>query len=103
VGVHGISGPFPRLSPRRGRAPWTVTVDGDGSAALVVRVWLEDGAGSFRGRLTSIDTSPAAAGAGVATVATVALVSSPRDAVEAVRAWLAAFLGDAANPIDGDE
>ncbi|WP_245887752.1 hypothetical protein [Geodermatophilus tzadiensis] len=77
-----------------------MTVDGNGSAALVVRVWLEDGADSFRGRLTSIDTSPAAAGAGAATVA---LVSSPRDAVEAVRVWLAGFLGDAASTIDGDE
>jgi len=74
-------------------------VDGDRSGALVVRVWLEDGADSFRGRLTSIDTSPAAAGAGAATVA---LVSSPRDAVEAVRTWLEEFLGDAADPVDGD-
>ena len=74
-------------------------MDGDRSAALVVRAWLEDGADSFRSRLTSIDTSPGATGTGEAAVA---LVSSPRAAAEAVRVWLEAFLEDAADPVDGD-
>jgi hypothetical protein len=76
-----------------------VTVDGDRSAVLIVRVWLEDGTESFRGRLTSMDT---AAGQRAAEEATVAVASSSRDVVDAVRAWLDDFLGDAANPIDTD-
>ncbi|SDD48423.1 hypothetical protein SAMN05660690_4328 [Geodermatophilus telluris] len=83
-------------------------MDGDRSAALVVRVWLEDGAGTFRGRLTGVDTSPGARGTGETTVA---LVSSPRETVEAVRRWLEAFLDDVPDgvaggvpdPIDGGE
>ncbi|SFN88252.1 hypothetical protein SAMN05660359_00413 [Geodermatophilus obscurus] len=75
-------------------------MDGDRSAVLLVRVWLEDGARSFRGRLTTLDTSAGRAGVDAATVA---LASSPRDVVEAVRAWLTEFLGDAPNPIDSDE
>jgi hypothetical protein len=77
-----------------------VTVDGDRSAALLVRVWLEDGVESFRGRLTSMDTSPGPGGAGEATVA---LTASPRDVLDAVRAWLEDFLRDATNSIDSDE
>lgn len=84
----------------QGRPRWTVTLDGDRSAALLVRVWLEDGPRSFRGRLTSIDTSPGRPGADEATVA---LAASPREVVDAVRAWLDEFLGDASNSIDSGE
>ena len=89
-----------RWGGRQGRPRWTVTLDGDRSAALLVRVWLEDGAESFRGRLTSLDTSPGQPGTEEATVA---LTASPRAVVEAVRAWLDDFLRDASNSIDSDE
>src|SRR5215203_2662334 len=39
---------------------WTVTLDEDRSASLLVRVWLEGGTDEFRARLTSADTSPGA-------------------------------------------
>lgn len=84
----------------QGRARWPVTPAGDRSAALLVRVWLEDGAPVFRGRLTTMETSPG--GPGAAEVA-VALTSSPHDLVDAVRAWLDRFLDDATNSVDGDE
>ncbi len=61
------------------------------SAALLLRVWLEDGAETFRGRLTMIDTAPGPRGGEAASVA---VVSSPSDAAEAVRAWLAEFLDE---------
>jgi hypothetical protein len=89
-----------RWGEPQGRSRWAVTVDGDRSAVLLVRVWLEDGADSFRGRLTSMDTAP---GQLAAEEGTVAVASSPRDVVDAVRAWLDDFLRDAANPIDSDE
>jgi hypothetical protein len=76
-----------------------VTVDGDRSAALLVRIWLEDGAQSFRGRLTTLGTSPGRRGTEEATVA---LAASPDDVLDAVRAWLDAFLRDARNSIDSD-
>ena len=74
--------------------------DGDRSAVLLVRVWLEDGVESFRARLTSMDTTT---GRGAAQEGTAAVASSPGDVVEAVRAWLDEFLRDAPNPIDSDE
>lgn len=70
------------------------------SAALLLRVWLEDGAETFRGRLTSIDTAPGRQGSEEANVA---VVSSPGDAAEAVRAWLAEFLDGAPESIDSHE
>ena len=82
----------------QGRPGWAVTSDGGRSAALLVRVWLEGGAQSFRGRLTSMDTSPDSAGEHLATVG---LAAWPRDVVEAVRAWLDEFLGDDPTSIDG--
>ncbi len=82
---------------RRSRRAGTST--GDRSAALLVRVWLEDGAPVFRGRLTAMETSPG--GRGVEEVA-VALAASPRDVVDAVRVWLDRFTGDARDPVDGD-
>lgn len=89
-----------RRDRRRGRPRRAVIVDGDRSAALLVRVWLEDGAEAFRGRITNMDTSPYP---GNARETTIALAASPGDVVDAVRAWLEDFLGDAANSIDGDE
>jgi len=77
-----------------------VTVDRDRSAALLLRVWLEDGARNFRGRLTTLDTSPGRRGAEEATVA---VVSSPDDAADAVRAWLDEFLDEAPESIDSEE
>lgn len=65
------------------------TVDGDRSAALLVRVWFEDGALTLRGRLTSRDTWPAGTGPPETTVA---MAATPEDVVDAVRAWLDAVL-----------
>ena len=62
-------------------------------------MWLEDGSQVFRGRLTTMETSPG--GRGAEEVA-VALVSSPHDVVDAVRVWLDRFTGDARDPVDGD-
>jgi hypothetical protein len=68
-----------------------VTVDEDRSATLVVRVWLEGGTDGgehvFRGRLTSVDTSPGAGGDEL----TVGLASTPDEVVAAVRSWLDGF------------
>jgi len=75
-------------------------VDGDRSAVLLLRVWLADGARTFRGRLTTIDTSVVRSGGGETSVA---VVSSPRDAAEVVRRWLDGFLEEATDAIDDDE
>ncbi len=58
----------------------------DRSAALLVRVWLEDGPESFRARVTAVGREAAADDA------TVAVASSPGDVVSAVRAWLEEFV-----------
>jgi hypothetical protein len=76
---------------------WMETLDGDRSAALVIRVWLERGTDQFRGRLTAVDTSPTSEGDdGV----TVAVSSSPREASDAVSQWLHDFVRDAPKRID---
>ena len=72
-------------------------MDGDPSAALLVRVWFEAGTQSFRCRITSLDTTP---GRRDAEEVTVALTSSAGDVVGAVRAWLDDVLRDAS---DGPE
>ncbi|WP_097195187.1 hypothetical protein [Blastococcus aggregatus] len=74
-----------------------MTVDSDRSAALVVRVWVERGSGDFRARLTGTPTSP---GSAAPEEPAVVLASSPDGVVDAVRAWLAEFLGDAPGTID---
>jgi hypothetical protein len=74
-------------------------VDGDRSAVLLLRVWLADGARTFRGRLTKMDTSVARDGEETS----VAVVSSPRDAAEVVRTWLNRFLDETPDRIDSDE
>src|SRR4051794_23901672 len=71
---------------------WTVTLDQDRSASLLVRVWLDGDTDEFRARLTSADTSPGQEGAEV----TVGVASSPDDVITAVRTWLATLLGPAA-------
>ncbi len=81
---------------RQGRPRSTGALVGGRSAALLVRVWLEDGAQSLRGRLTTMETSP---GPGGAAEVTVALASSSRDVVAAVRAWLDDLV-DAPDSID---
>jgi len=59
------------------------------SAALLVRVWTEGGAESFRARVTAVDTSgPDPTGEEV----TVAVAASPGDLLDAVRAWVEEFL-----------
>jgi hypothetical protein len=60
------------------------------SRALLLRVWLEDGTGEFRARLTSLGTG---AGRDLGEPVTVALASSPDEVCDAVRAWLHGFLG----------
>jgi hypothetical protein len=70
-----------------------VTVEQDRSAALLVRVWLEGGGrGSFRARLTAVDTSGAS---GPDEGVTVAVSSSPGEVVDALRDWLEDFVSDA--------
>ena len=69
-------------------------MDHDRSATLLVRVWLEGGAGGFRARLTSVDTSTGATGDGETTVG---VASTPDGVVAAVQTWLAGFLGPAAD------
>jgi hypothetical protein len=76
-----------------------MTVDGGRSAALLVRVWFEDGARTLRGRLTSRDTSPGGPGSAETTVA---LAASPEDVVDAVRAWLDTVRRDQPRAGDGD-
>lgn len=71
-----------------------MTVNGDPSATLVLRVWTEGGTEGFRSRLTTVDTSVDGAGGEL----TVAVTASPADTVEAVRAWLDDFLRRAADP-----
>jgi len=56
----------------------------DRTAALVVRVWLEDDAG-FRARLTSALTPGEPRPGGEVTVA---VAATPGEVLEAVRAWL---------------
>ena len=68
-----------------------MTVEQDRSAALLVRVWLEGGGDAFRARLTAVGTSDGDPDSGM----TVAVSASPGEVVDAVRAWLQAFVGDA--------
>jgi hypothetical protein len=68
-------------------------MDGEPSATLVIRVWLEDGDGDgdgdgFRARLTSARVAnEREAGNGVA----VAVAASVEQVIDAVRGWLDEF------------
>jgi hypothetical protein len=57
----------------------------DRSAALLVRVWLEDGGDTFRARVTAM-------GLDGSDDRTVALASSPDDVTDAVNEWLRKFV-----------
>jgi hypothetical protein len=61
----------------------------DRSAALLLRVWLEDGSDGFRARLTGLDPR---ADRSVDEGVTVALAASPDAVHRSVRAWLDDFL-----------
>ena len=74
-------------------------MDGDPSAVLVARVWLEGGSSQFRARLTTAGTTPGSGGEEV----TVRVASSPGDVVRAVRAWLDEFLDTGSISIDSGE
>jgi hypothetical protein len=75
-------------------------MDGDRSAVLVVRVWLEGDTDQFRARLTTAGTTP---DSGVGAEVTVTAAASPGDVVRAVRAWLDEFLDTGSVSIDGGE
>jgi aspartate/methionine/tyrosine aminotransferase len=75
-------------------------MDGDPSAVLVVRVWLEGDTDQFRARLMTVGTTP---GSGVGEEVRVTVAASPGDVVRAVRAWLEEFLDTGSSSIDGGE
>ncbi|MDP5181599.1 hypothetical protein QOZ88_03030 [Blastococcus sp. BMG 814] len=62
----------------------------DRSAALLVRVWLEDGTDQFRARVTAVGRDESEDDR------TVALASSPSELVHAVGEWLDGFVGGGA-------
>ncbi len=84
------------MTPRS--AGGMVTVVSNRSSALLIRVWVEDGAGHFRARVTTIDTAP-----GVGDESTVAVAASPDELLDAVGGWLDQFLQHARRPIDDEE
>lgn len=75
-----------------------VTLNDDRSAALLIRVWVEEGAGSVRSRVSSIDTS----GGEDTGEITVAVTESTDDVLQAVRRWLDDFSRRASDAIDTD-
>ena len=72
-----------------------MTVDDDRSSVLLIRVWFEDGAGSFRARLTTVGPRW---GRDPGEEVAVAVAASPAAVSDAVRAWLLSFAGSAAGP-----
>jgi hypothetical protein len=68
------------------------------SAALVIRVWLEDDQ-QFRGRLTARGTWPRSM---PDELSDVAVASSPGDVLDAVGEWLESFLRAAPQSIDNE-
>jgi hypothetical protein len=75
-------------------------MDGDPSAVLVVRAWLEGDTDQFRARLMTAGTTP---GSGGGEEVTVTVAASPGDVVRAVRAWLDEFLDTGSISIDSGE
>ncbi|WP_170852200.1 hypothetical protein [Blastococcus sp. DSM 46786] len=59
-----------------------MAVTDDRSAALLVRVWFEDGSEQFRARVTAVGLSTPEEDH------TVVLASSPREVIDAVGDWL---------------
>ena len=74
-------------------------MDDNRSAALLIRVWVEDGTDELRARLTTVDAS---GGTGAGGQPTFAVASSTGEVLDAVRRWLSEFARGAANPIDTD-
>jgi hypothetical protein len=64
-----------------------VAVADDRSAALLLRVWIEEGSEQFRARLMAVGPD------GQQGDRTVALASSPEDVIDAVRRWLDDLIG----------
>jgi len=62
-----------------------VAVTEDRSAALLIRVWFENGPEGMRARLTAVEGPDADS---VEQDRTVALAATPRDVLDAVRRWL---------------
>jgi hypothetical protein len=77
----------------------TMSVGADRNTALLIRVWGEE-IDAFHARLTALGGS-----AGEVSVEDlpVVVVQSPGDVLDAVRAWLEDFLGDAVTPVDSGE
>ncbi len=59
----------------------------DRSGTLLVRVWLEGGAGHFRARVSAVASDAPDEDR------TVAVAASPREVLDAVRGWLDDFTG----------
>jgi hypothetical protein len=70
------------------------------SAALLVRVWLEDGPATFRSRVTALGRSERGRPPGDVTVA---VVLSPGDLLLAIRDWLDAFVSQAGERFDDND
>jgi len=64
-----------------------MAVTDDRSAALLIRVWLEDGTEQFRARVTAVGLDASEEDR------TVAVASSPPEVVDAVGDWLDRFVG----------
>ena len=64
------------------------------SAALLVRVWLEDDADGFRARVTAVGTRPGEADAD----STVAGAATRSDLLDAWREWLDRFVRGGCEP-----
>jgi len=73
---------------------WAVTSVEHISAALLVRVWLEEGSDGFRARVTALSDSAAQS--------TLVVTSSPSDVIDAVREWLEVFTSGTGRPIDSN-
>lgn len=77
-----------------------MTLNDNRSAALLSRVWVEEGSDGFRGRVNSIDTSGDPEGRDEITFA---VASSTSEVLDSVRRWLDEFTRPpAANRIDTD-
>jgi hypothetical protein len=72
-------------------------LDDDRSSTLILRVWLEGGTNTFRGRVTTVDTTVGHGGGEL----TVGVASTPGEMVDAVRVWLDEFLRRSSQPADG--
>lgn len=88
----------PRITTLREQRLEKVVVSDTRSAALLVRIWFEDGPEEFRARLTAVGRTAGDVPTGDLTVA---VASSPSEVITAVREWLDESLRSATEPIDG--